>query len=450
MKGRLSVALAFAGAMVLTGCGGVGSGDGDQNSGDSGGPATITTMGFGLPDEHATARVEAFKEANSNIEVRVNEGAFDEQQFLASVASNEPPDALYVDRAKLGSLAARGAIEPIDDCLSQQQVDLGNYREQAVKQVQLDGKTYGMPEFHMVRVLIINNVAVREAGLQPQDVSTSDWGKLSQLTGQLMRADGGNLSRIGFDPKLPEFLPLWAKANGVDLISEDGKTAHLDDPKVIEAAEMAMQLIQQQGGWAGFKAFRDSWDFFGAQNQYVTGQLAAMPMEAFYINTLAANSPDVDITVAPFTDRDGKELTYSSGSAWAIPKGAKNRDAACKFITTMTTTDTWLKAANARKEALAAQGRKYSGTYTGNKEADEKIFADVYDAQDNKLIDAGVKVALEVQDDAYALPGSPAGAEVIKAIEGALNRALNGQQPIADALRQAQAEATEAIERAGS
>jgi len=449
MNQRLGFAAGLAGAaMVLAACGGVSSDSDNQSS--EGGQAKITTMGFGLPDEHATARIDAVKEAHPNIDVQVNEGGFDEQQFLAAVASNEPPDAVYVDRVKLGSLAARGAVEPIDDCLQKENIDLGKYREQAVKQVQLDGKTYGMPEFHMVRVLIINNAAVREAGLQPQDVSTSDWGRLSEITTQLARAEGGKLSRIGFDPKLPEFLPLWAKANGVDLIGEDGKSVQLDSPEVIEAAETTLQLIQQQGGWAGFKAFRDSWDFFGAQNQYVTGQLAAMPMEAFYINTLANNSPDVDVTIAPFTDRDGNPLTLSSGSAWAIPKGAKNRDASCKFITTMTKTETWLKAANARKAALAKEGRKYSGTYTANKEADEKIFDEVYDNQENKLIDTGVKVALEIQDDAYALPGSPAGSEVIKAYEGALNRALNGQQPIADALHQAQSEATEAIERAGS
>jgi hypothetical protein len=29
---------------------------------------------------------------------------------------------------------------------------------------------------------------------------------------------------IGYDSKLPEFLPLWAKANGADIISADGKT----------------------------------------------------------------------------------------------------------------------------------------------------------------------------------------------------------------------------------
>ena len=49
--------------------------------------------------------------------------------------------------------------------------------------------------------------------------------------------DGDDLIRIGFDPKLPEFLPLWAQANGVGLLSDDGRTAQLDDPAVIEALE---------------------------------------------------------------------------------------------------------------------------------------------------------------------------------------------------------------------
>jgi multiple sugar transport system substrate-binding protein len=434
-------------ALVLTACGGVG---GDDNNQASGGKAQVTTMGFGLPDEHATARVDAFKEANPDIEVRINEGGFDEQQFLSAVASGEPPDVLYVDRNRLGSLAARGAVEPIDDCVSSQSVDLGQYREQAVRQVQLDGKTYGLPDFHMVRLLVINNPAVREAGLQPQDISTTDWSKLATITNQLTKRDGSKLTRIGFDPKIPDFLPMWAKANGGELISEDGKTPKLDSPEVLEAAQATLQLVEQQGGWAGFKAFRDSWDFHGANNQYVTGQLAAMPIEAWYINTLAANSPNVDITVAPFTDRQGNPLTYSSGQAWAIPKGSKNRDAACKFIVTMTKTDSWVRAAQARRDALAKTNKPYSGTYTGNKEADERIFDEVYTAKDNKIIDAGVQVALEVQDDAYALPGSPAGTEVVKAYEGAINRALNGQQPIAEALKQAQQEATEAINRAGS
>ena len=73
----------------------------------------------------------------------------------------------------------------------------------------------------------------------------------------------GKLERIGFDPKVPEFFILWAKANGADLLSADGKHAHVNDPKVIEALTFTKSLIDEQGGWSRFKSFRDTWDFFG-------------------------------------------------------------------------------------------------------------------------------------------------------------------------------------------
>ena len=435
-------ALACVALLAATSCGGVGSDEPAK------GKSQVTTMGFGLPDEHATARVEAFRSANPDIETRINEGAFDEQQFLSAVASNQPPDAVYLDRNKLGSFAARGAIEPIDDCISKEKVNLGDYRESAVKQVQYQGKTFGLPEFNGVRVLIINNAVVTEAGLQPKDVSVTDWSKLPSLTGQLVKLDGGKLSRIGFDPKVPDFLPMWVKANGAELVGSDGMPK-LDDPKIVETVKATTDLVNQQGGWAQFKAFRDSWDFFGAKNEYVTGQLGAMPMENWYINTLAANSPDADITVAPFTDQQGKPLSYASGQAWAIPKGSKNRDAACKFIATMTKTDTWITAAKARRDALTKQNKPYSGTFTANKKADEKIFDEVYNAKDNKIINDGVEVAKSVQDIAYSLPANPAGSELVTAYTGAVNRVLNGQQTPEEALAQAQREAKAAAEAAG-
>ena len=230
--------------------------------------------------------------------------------------------------------------------------------------------------------------------------------------------------------------------------SDDGTTAKLDSPEVIDAVRATVALVQQQGGWAEFKAFKDSFDFFGANNQYVTGQLAAMPMEAWYLNTLAANSPGVDITVAPFVDRDGDPISYATGQAWAIPKGSPNPEQACRFIASMTATDTWITAAEARKAALAKDGKKYSGTYTANKLADERIFDEIYDAGDDKIVDAGVQVALSVQDSALTLPGGPASYELVTAYTSAINRVLNGQQSVEDAMAQAQQEATEAIDKA--
>lgn len=420
-------------AVLVCGCGGVGASPADA-------PNTLVTMGFGQPDEHATARVAVFRAAHPGVDVRINEGAFDEQQFLSAVAAGDPPDLVYAERRKLGSYAARGAVLALDDCVREHGVDLGEFREAALRQVTHEGRVHGLPDFAMVRVLILNNPVLRAAGVDPAALSTTDWTALADLTARLTKP-----RHIAFDPKVPEFLPLWAKANGVDLVG-----TRLDDPRVVEAVRYTTDLVRRQGGWASFKAFRDTFDQFGAQNAYVTGQLAAMPMESWYLNTLATNSPDADVTIAPFTDRRGEPLTESSGQAWAIPRGARHPDLACRFLVTMTDADTWVTAATARRDALAAKGKPYGGTFTGNRVADERIFRDVFDPRGNRILERGVPQVLALQDKAFALAPSPAAGELVRAWEGGVNRVLTGRQSPEDAMAQAQREAERALHRVGA
>jgi multiple sugar transport system substrate-binding protein len=437
-------ALAAGIVLLVAGCGGVGR----EPERPEAGQGTLSTFGFSLQDEIATTRVDAFKKANPQVQVKVTEGGFDEQQFLSAVASGSPPDLVYLDREVTGTYATRGAIVPLDDCVRSAGIDMGQFRPAAAQQVTVNGKVYGIPEFYSVRVLIINNKAVKDAGLTPADVSTTDWSKLATVTRKLTRTEGGKLRRIGFDPKIPEFLPMWVRANGANLLSPDGRTAMLSDPKVVEALEATVGLVQANGGWSKLKGLRDSFDFFGAKNEYARDQLGGMPMEDWYLNVLAENSPQVDISVTPFTDRQGNPLTFATGNAWAIPKGAKNPDAACRFMKTMTEPATWLAAAKARAAARAKEQLPYTGTYTANRVADEQIFGQVYKPSGNAKFDKGVQTLLAVQDVAFSTPPSPAGAEFQKAWQDAVNRVLAGQQQPAAALQQAQRRAQEALDKA--
>jgi multiple sugar transport system substrate-binding protein len=436
--GRLGVGTALALVAVVTaGCGGLWASTEDA-------PNVLTTMGFGLPDEHATARVAVFRQRYPGVDVRINEGAFDEQQFVSSVAAGDPSDLVYADRLKLGGFAARGAVQPLDDCLRGHHVDMSVFRPAAVRQVTVDGHFYGVPDFATARVLIINNTAARAAGIDPATLSTTDWGRLAADARKMNAATGGRFQRVGFDPKMPDFLTLWAKANGAELIAPDGH-AVLDDPKVVEALRYTTDLVHAQGTYSSFKAFTDSFDQFGADNEYAKDQLGAMPMDSFYINTLATNSPNVDVTVKPFTDREGRPFTELGGQAWAIPKGARHPDLACDFIATMTAKDTWVTAAKARRDALAAKGRPYGGTFTANRDADAEIFSSVYKPNGNPILRQGVSVILALQEEAFALPPSPAGADLIRAWRAAGVRVLTGDQTPEQALAQAQREADLAL-----
>lgn len=435
--------LAGAGAvLLLAGCGGVGSG------GDTGATATLTTMGFGLGDEIATTRADLAGKAIAPATVKIGGGAFDAQQFLAAVASHTPPDLVYLDRQLLGTYAARGTLEPLTDCVAKQHIDLGQYRPAALRETTLDGKVYGLPEFYDNRVVLVNDAAVEASGLTPRHVSPADRAGLATVARKLTVRTGGGLSRIGFDPKIPEFLPLWARANGVQMLSDDGRTAHLDDPRLTSALEYAKSLIDAQGGWSAVKAFRDSFDFFGEKNPFKQGQLAATLMDDWYLNVLANYSPDVRVSAAPFTDTAGAPIDWVTGSAWVIPAGSTHKDQACAWIKTMTDAPTWVAAAKARAQKRQAEGKAFTGVYTGNRVADQEIFGSLVQLEDRPAFDAAVRTVLRAQDDAFTMPASPAGSEFKTAWQNAVNRVLSGEQQSADALRQAQQEAQRALDAA--
>jgi multiple sugar transport system substrate-binding protein len=440
-----------ASALLLAGCA-KGTGDSDQPDASFDPKASLsgdlTVMGFGADDEIGSVRLDEAKKAlGSKVKVKLIEGDLDIQQFLNSVASGQPPEVVYADRTQIGTFASRGAIIPLDDCIDGEGIDTSVFRKPALDQVTFDGKVYGVPEFNVVQITQANSSLLGKAGLTLEDVNGSDWDAVAAADKKLMKESGGKLTVIGYDSKMPEFLPLWAKANGADLISADGKTAQLDDPKVIEALKFAVGIYDAQGGFSKVKAYRDSADFFGGGNQFASSTLGAMPMEQWYVNVLNDVSPQAPVAFDTFRDKQGEPLAFASGSAWGIPKGSKNPEAACRFAKTMTMTSSWVKAAEARVKKRGSEGGMFTGVLTGNTEADEKIRAMVKPSGDAKW-DQAVEATYTANDHTFSLPANPAGEEFETAWQDAVNRVLNGQQSPEEAMAQAQKEGQKALDEA--
>ncbi|GAA3352721.1 extracellular solute-binding protein [Streptomyces antimycoticus] len=423
---------------VLAGCGGVSFADTES--------PTFTTLGYGMDDALASDRVDTARAALKGLHVQVNEGQFDEQQFLSAVAAGDPPDAVHMDRTLIGGYAARGALVPLTDCIRKEHIDLGVFNKTALTEGSLDGTVYALPDSYNSRLLLIDDNVVKQNGMRESDVRTDDWHALRTLTERLKKTDGAKLTRIGFDPKIPEFFPLWAKANGADLISADGRTAHLNDPHVVQALTYAVGLINAQGGWGRFKSLRDSFDQFGAKNQFATDQVGAMPMEDWYIDVLADSSPDVPLSTGAFKDRRGKALNWTSGFGWAIPRGTRHLARACTFIKTMTATSTWVHAARTKAEEVRDAGHAYTGDVTGNLRADRIIEQEVWKPTGNPAFDRATRTLFDISREGFAVPSNAAGTEFKNAWQNAVNRVLSGEQSPQQALDQAQKVAQSALD----
>ncbi len=442
-------AVTAAAVLGTTGCA-VGTGGADDTkadySTDTELSGELSVMGFSGVDEVATSRLDYAQQQIGDVKVKLAEGDLDLQQFLSAVATGTPPDMVYANRDQIGSLAARGAIIPLDRCIEGEAIPTGDFVPAALEQVTLDGTVFGIPEFNTIQLTMANGDLLSAAGLTIDDVNGSDWDAVSAANKALAKSGGGGIQVIGYDSKLPEFLPLWAKANGADLISQDGRKAQLDNAAVVEALTWAASIYDDQGGFSAVKAYRDSADFFGEGNQFASGQLGAMPMEQWYVNVLNDVSPDAPMAFDTVRDRSGKTLAYAAGSAWAIPSGSGNPEAACRFARAMTSIDAWQAAAEARIKARDEEGKPFTGILTGNAKADAMI-RDMT-TSGGEPWDTAVAKMYEANDSTFSLPANPADAEFKSALFDAVNSVLNGKASPEDALGTAQKSAQSALDKA--
>jgi multiple sugar transport system substrate-binding protein len=410
---------------------------------------TLNVYGLGGRDDVAQGRLDianaAIRAGGDSVNNPVS--GFNDQAFLARLAARDIPDLVHMGRDSIGTYAARGVLVPLASCFAREKISVADYRKAAIDQVRYKGQIYGAPEFTNQITIVVNNDALKKAGVNAADIQTTNWKRLKAANKKLLQVTNGRLTRIGFDPKIPEFFPLWVKWFGKDLISKNGLKAQLNSKEAVAALAYTVGLINDHGGWNKFKAFRDTFDFFGRNNQIAADQLGAFPIESFYYQVLADGAP-VNITAKYFTNRKGGPITMLSGNAWAIPKGSKNPGLACKYIKALQSVDAWRTVGKDRFDLRKRQGRAFTGLYTGNAKADVKIYEDIYQPMGNKDFDDAVALLTRAPRYGFAVPLSPASAEFRQAWVDGINRVLEGRQTPRQALDQAQKEAQAAIDKA--
>jgi multiple sugar transport system substrate-binding protein len=451
--------------LVLSACGPNRNDDEDEANGNAGAASgsagttaeldargDIFVYGYSYEngDEIATTRVDLFTEQYPDVDPTYSESSFAPQELLTALQGSDPPDVIRMPRNVIGSYIQRGIFEPMDECLTKTAVDPGLYREEAIQQLSVDGTLYALPEAYLVRAWLIDNVVFEEAGLDPASFDWSDWDAIRDANATILESTEAlvGIDAKVSDPLTADMFPMWVAANGGQLVADDG-TPQLNSAEAVEALEFVASMIEPYGSHADFLDARgQTGDFFGAENPFALHTEGAFPMQQFYLNVLA-QSPEVEITAAPFLTREGDPITWADGDAIGIAAASDNKDAACAFVTSVLSTDAWVAAAEARRDLAESDGAPNLGTVTGNIEADEIIFSEIVDLSEYPVFEAAVESYLSVQDAAFVLPPSPASEEIQLAWATAVDDVLNGNADAQSALDQAQTDAEDAVDQAG-
>jgi multiple sugar transport system substrate-binding protein len=447
------LALAVVAALAATtACGAQSSGTAAEKpefSKDASG--AMTAWGFDNADDVGKARMAYAADQHKELQITMDQTAFDAQKFTTRAASGDVPDVVQMDRAFVATYAAQGLIKPLDACFSAQGMDPAKQFYPAVtEQVTYKDQIWAVPQFYQPAAIILNQAVLQGAGVDKDQIDTSDKTKLLAAVSKTYKTSGDNPSTLGFDPVAGGQTELWLLANGGRIMDDKGAPA-LDDPANAEALNYLKEIHDAQGGYAKVKSFSDSFDTFGKDNQYVKNQVAAQVDNQWYVNVLAPYAQTLNISAVPFKDKSGSPVTVAGGTSFVIPAGAKNPNAACAWMTSLVTDDAWSAAGAARAAKIAATpGAINTGLFTGSPSADKLIREKFVKPSGNAGFDETISTFYDVLPNGKTLGASPAGQTIKTELKNAVASALLGEKTAEKALADAQAAAKRAFDQAAS
>ncbi|KQV06776.1 ABC transporter substrate-binding protein [Leifsonia sp. Root112D2] len=327
MKKHITAAVGMAAlaALTLVGC----SSPAGSSGGSSNDKVTITYSNFisnGGNEKNLTTIVDAFHKANPNITVKVTTAAYADYftKLQTDLAAGTEADVFDVDSGSYPTYQADGALAPLSG------VDGSKYRTSVLDTYKTDGKQYGLPTSFSDVVLFYNKNLFDKAGVA---YPTKDWTWADETAAakKLTNASAGvfgDYQPISYN----EFYKAVAQAGG-SFLSKDDKSAAFDSAEGIAAAKWiagksgtTMPTAAQGAGTPDFDT-----------NLFKSGKLAIWHTGIWMFSTLGTLPFGWDVAVDP---GDTQHASAVFSNAVAVSANAKNKDAAQKFATYLSSSKT--------------------------------------------------------------------------------------------------------------
>ncbi len=326
---RSTLAVVATTALIagVAGCSANSSGDGGAESGEK---ITLTLQTWD-PAQKAGVQnaVDGFEAANPNIKV-VYENLPEDQYYTkldAALGAGEGPDVMW-QSSRAPVYIEGGALEPLDEYIERDNVDMEQYPEQLVGLYNIDGKQYGMPKDQDVWTVVYNAAVFEELGIT--DVPTADW-----TWDDMVRIGEEAKEKLGAPPLFYTYFFNTGVASVVHQLDanvvEDQKGV-VSSPEGIEAFEKLKDL-QDRGL---IPAVADSTDF-NAVSALLSGTIAMAKIPSFQLSLLSqSDAPEGTLHVVPQPEVNGSRATDTNGLSYVMNSNSQHKDAAWELIKYLT------------------------------------------------------------------------------------------------------------------
>src|SRR5690606_34491802 len=135
--------------------------------------------------------------------------------------------------------------------------------------------------------------------------------------------------------------PIWLWSFNGSIFDYEKKQFNLQTEANIRAIRW-MQGHYREIGIDAYRRFESAFgNLEGAQNPFLTGDIALREDGQWFIRTIEAYKPDMNFGTFPYPPEDPTRASISSidGSFWVIPNGTKHPDEAWEFLRWLTAPD---------------------------------------------------------------------------------------------------------------
>lgn len=362
----------------------------------------------------------------------------DVAKLLAAIASGNPPDVVWLDRFTAAQFASRNALTPIDEYVEMAGLDVSEYYDYTIEELTFDGKLWGLPYDTDTRPLYWNKDVFKEVGLDPERPPQT-WDELLLYTQKITKVDSeGKFLRIGYIPNYGNTsMYLYGYANGAKFLSDDGRTALLNAPELVEALKYVCKFYEMLGGAEKVNAYQST--FQGeANNPFLIGQVGMLVTVNNAVQSYARYNPNLNFGAALPPAPAGKpQVTWSGGWSYAIPRGAKNPEAAFKVVHWLTTEGFKEKEAGSAVYTLERGSQYHIPFPAAHRPTNDYLVEKYVMPMDNTIIKEAVLAGLNALEYSKARPVSPVGEVMWVELGRALDRAIYGEMTPEQALEQA-------------
>jgi len=284
----------------------------------------------------------------------------DAQRLLCAIAGGVPPDVVYFDRFAIGEWAAKGAFEDLTPWLEKQnpddplRINTADYYRFALEEASYAKPNsgdpphlYGIPSSVDFRMLYLNADLLRQQGYQDAEgnvIPPKNWEELRRYGASLTRyknpaSPKDGLTRIGFAPNIGNsWLYLYAWQAGGEFLDPTRTRVTMDSPGVVRALKFMTDVYDDLGGFKNVEAYRTSFQYEGAMDPFLTGQVAMKIDGDWGLGIIASHKRDMDfiVTAPPMPqdrlDAGHKPLTWSGGYAYIMPTTSRQKKGAFKLM----------------------------------------------------------------------------------------------------------------------